>query len=306
LALITDVISNIISLWLKLKIYRPKKGRGNILMTNDSDIEKQIEIMVKSIKASKKYRCTNIETIRQLVKSEWGHHKTGKITEKAVRKRLHNIMAPFLGDPDYDSAASDLTCAFQSGNQEAVKETCKRIMACHLSTRERLSILENFYTKIFSVTGQPHSILDIACSLNPLSFPWMGLPNNIEYYAYDIHEKRINFINTYFSLQGLPTLARVQDMSFYFPRETADVALFLKELPRFERNYGKISLDLLDALRVRYIVVSFPTYSIRGNRVLTKHYRDFFYRLISGKGWSVTEIEFESELIFCVDKPITS
>lgn len=271
-------------------------------MTKDSDTEKRIEIMVKSIKASKKYRCTNIETIQELVKSELGHHKTNKKIEKAVRKRLHNIMAPFLGDPDYDKAASDLTRAFQSGNQEAIKETCKRIMACHISTHERLSILEQFYTKIFSVTGQPHTILDIACSLNPLSFPWMNLPNNIEYYAYDIHEKRINFINTFFSLQGLPTLARVQDMSFHFPQETADIAFFLKELHRFERNYGKISLALLDALRVRYLVVSFPTFSIRGNRLLTKHYRDFFLRLISGKAWAVTEIEFESELIFCVDK----
>lgn len=271
-------------------------------MTKDSKIEKQIEIMVKSIKESKKYRCTNIDTIQELVKSELGHHKTGKKIEKAVRKRLHNIMAPFLGDPDYDKASFDLTKAFQSGDQETVKETCKRIMACHLSTRERLPILEQFYKKIFSVIGQPNTILDIACSLNPLSFPWMGLPNNIEYYAYDIHEKRINFINTYFSLQGLPTLARVQDMSFHFPRESADVALFLKELPRFERNYGKISLDLLDALKVHYLVVSFPTFSIRGNRILTKHYRDFFYRLISGKTWSVKEIQFESELIFCVDK----
>jgi len=275
-------------------------------LTKDNDIEKQVEIMVTSIKESKKYRSTHIETIRQLVKSELGHHKTGKITEKAVRKRLHNIVAPFLGDPDYDSAASDLTRAFQSGNQETVKETCKHIMASHLSTRERLSVLENFYTKIFSVTGPPNAILDIACSLNPLSFPWMELPNNIEYYAYDIHEKRINFINTFFSLQGLPTLARVQDISFHFPQETADVALFLKELHRCERNYGKISLDLLDALRVRYLVISFPTSSIRGNRLLTKHYRNFFYQLISGKGWSVTEIEFESELIFCVDKTISS
>jgi 16S rRNA (guanine(1405)-N(7))-methyltransferase len=241
-----------------------------------------------------------------LVKSEIGHHKTSKKIEKAVRKRLHNIMAPFLGDPDYDSAASELTQAFQSDNKETIKETCKRIMACHRSTHERLSIIEQFYAKIFSVTGQPNTLLDIACSLNPLSFPWMELPNNIEYYAYDIHEKRIDFINTYFSLQGLPTLAKVQDMFFHFPQEKADIAVFLKELPRFERNYGKNSLDLLDALRVHYVVVSFPTFSIRGNRLLTKHYRDFFYWLISGKRWSVTEIEFESELIFCVDKTLKS
>ena len=271
-------------------------------MARPSEIEKEIEIIVASIKSSKKYRDTYEETIRELVKAELGRHKTRKKTEKAVRRRLHRIQASYVGDPDYEAATLELTNAFQSGIQEAIQQTCARILACHVSTRERLAIAGRFYSQIFRVTGKPDAILDIASALNPLTFPWMGLPTTIEYHAYDIHELRIDFINTFFSLQGLPRLAKIQDVAICFPEETADVAFFLKELHRFEQNYNRRGLDLLEALRVRYLVVSFPTVSLHGGRSLTDHYRHFFQQLIAGKKWPVTEIEFESELVFCVDK----
>jgi len=268
-----------------------------------SDTDRKIETIVASIKGSKKYQNAHEETIRKLVEAEAKHYKTRRKIEKAVRKRLHNIMSFYIGDPNYDIAEAELTAAFQLGRREAIiQETCADILSSHVSTRERLSILDQFYSEIFRITGKPTAILDIACALNPLTFPWMGLPTTIEYHAYDIHERRIDFINTFFSLQGLPLLAKVQDVAFHFPEEIADVALFLKELPRFERNYGGLGLALLEALRVRYLVVSFPTVSFHGGRSLANHYRQFFHELIVGKRWPVVEIEFESELVFCADK----
>jgi 16S rRNA (guanine(1405)-N(7))-methyltransferase len=267
-----------------------------------SDIESEIEAIVASIKSSKKYRDTYEDTIRELVRIESRHRRTTKGVEKAVRKRLHKIVAAYIGDPDYDKAIIALTNAFQSGDQEAVREACARIMESHVSTRERLSILDQFYDGIFDLTGKPNAILDIACGLNPLTFPWMGIPATTKYYAYDIHERRIDFINAFFSLQGLPRLAKVQDVAFHFPEETADVALFLKELARFEQNYGGLGLALLDALRVRYLVVSFPAASFHGGRSLVDHYRRFFHEFTAQRKWHVEEIAFESELVFCVDK----
>lgn len=262
----------------------------------------EIERIVASIKGSPKYQDTSEGTIRRFTETYVGRYKTSKETEKAVRKQLHHIMAFHIGDPDYDEAATVLRTAFQSGSREAVKDACAQIMSVHLSTRERLPILDRFYREIFDVTGKPEIILDIACALNPLTFPWMRLPSTIKYFAYDIHERRIEFLNTFFSLQGLPPLAKVQDVAFHFPEERGDIALFLKELPRFERYYDEAGLNLLEALRARYLVVSFPTVSFHSGRVLTDHYREFFHELIAGKRWSMTEIEFESELVFCVDK----
>lgn len=265
--------------------------------------EKEIEAIVTSIKQSKKYRDTHEETIRQLAAVALERHKKTKDATKAVRKRLHSIMAPYLGDPDYAAASRDLQSAFAANDTQKIKDVCYDALHSHLSTRERLPIMEAFYREIFQITGTPKRLLDIACGLNPLAFPWMGLPNTIQYLAYDIHEPRIDFINFYFKLQGLPQLARMQDVALNFPQEEGDVALFLKEMPRFERNYPDTGRDFLQALRVRFVVVSFPSVSTHGGRNLTERYRQFFAKLTDGLNWQITELLFDGELVFIAEKP---
>ena len=66
---------------------------------------------------------------------------------------------------------------------------------------------DNFYQTIFHQTGLPSSLHDLACGLHPLSFPWMGLPLTTLYYAYDIIQPRIDFINHFFSKIGISPMA---------------------------------------------------------------------------------------------------
>ena len=264
--------------------------------------ETDLETVIAAIKESRKYRDTSEETIRQLATEAVRQHKRPKAAIKAVRKRLHSIMAPYLGDPDYVAATQALDEAFAAGNEMAVRQACLAALDSHLSTRERLPIMEEFYRQIFALTGKPQRLLDIACGLNPLAFPWMGLPPTIQYLAYDIHEPRINFINHYFLLQGLEPMARVQDVALTVPAEQADVALFLKEMPRFERNYPGTGRNFLLELPVRYLVVSFPTISTHGGRSLVARYREFFEQLIASEGWPVEELMFDGEMVFVADK----
>ncbi len=264
--------------------------------------EKRVTAVVEAIKRSRKYGDTSEETIRALAVAAVHHHKKPKAAIKAVRKQLHGIMAPYLGDPDYDEALARLTAVFAANDQEQIKATCADILDTHLSTRERQPLLPAFYDEIFAVTGKPKRLLDIACGLNPLAFPWMGLDTDTELYAYDIHEPRIEFLNGYFELQGLRPLAKVQDIAYRFPEEEADVALFLKEMPRFSRHYGELGRPLLEALRVRWLVVSFPAVSARGGRRLDGRYREFMHQLIEGHNWPITEMLFGDELLFCVQK----
>lgn len=265
-------------------------------------IDKQLEAVVTAVKQSKKYRDTHEETIRELAATALKRYKKPKQAIKSVRTQLHSIMAPYLGDPDYEVAARELTTVFSTSDLEQIRATCRDIMHAHLSNRERLPLLDTFYRDIFTVTGKPQHLLDIACALNPLAFPWMDLPNDIEYLAYDIHEPRIDFLNHYFALQGLPQRAILQDVALHFPEEAGDVALFLKEMPRFERNYPGKGRPFLEALNVTWLVLSFPTISTHGGRNLTSRYRDFLYQLIDGHDWPVTELLFEGEIVFCVKK----
>lgn len=261
-----------------------------------------VAAVITAVKQSKKYQDTGEETIRELAVAALQQHRKPKAAVKAVRKRLHSIMAPYLGDPDYVAAAQQLDTAFATGDRDAVRTVCYDILGSHLSTRERLPLLDTFYPRIFEVTGRPSSIMDIACGLNPLAFLWMGLDAPIPFYAYDIHEPRIAFINHYFRLQGLPPLAQLQDVALHVPQEAVDVALFLKEMPRFERNYHGRGRPLLEAIQANWLVISYPSVSTHGGRSLTDRYRAFMSQLLEGKDWPVTEILFDGELLFCVEK----
>ena len=277
----------------------------------DKKDEAFITAVTEAIKQSRKYGDTSEATIRQLAEEAARQHKKPKAAIKAVRARLHSIMAPYLGDPDYAAVARQLSTAFAANDQEQINQLCLASLDAHLSTRERLPIMADFYRQIFAVTGQPQSILDIACALNPLALRWMFLEGGerwsvngerLRFYGYDIHEPRINFINHYFQLEGLAPLARVQDVAMHFPQEQADVALFLKEMPRFTRNYGDLGRPLLQALNVRWLVLSYPSISTHGGRNLTSRYRDFMHQLIAGLNWPITELLFEGELVFVIEK----
>ena len=263
-----------------------------------------VERFVTEIQRSKKYRGYEIceDTIRDLLRVELGQHNRQRDAVKAARKKLHRVVAPYLGDPDYEVAKTELETAFQLEDQTAIREANARILATHASTRERLSILDEFYPRIFEATGTPGTILDIACGLNPLCFAWMGLPASTRYYAYDIHRQRVGLINHYFSLVGMEPLARVQDVLVHTPVEQGDVAFLFKELHRFEGRQRGCSLRLLDALRVRHLVVSFSTKNLSQTRNLVSHFRRMFHRIVAERPWHVAEITIQNELVFCVDK----
>jgi 16S rRNA (guanine(1405)-N(7))-methyltransferase len=134
----------------------------------------------------------------------------------------------------------------------------------HTSTKERITILEKFYEFIFNVTGQPKSVIDVACGLNPLTLPWMGLEETAQYFAYDIDENTIDFINKYLKLTGLKSMALVQDVIAQPPTVEADVALLLKTIPCLEQQEKVCSVRLMEALQAKHIVISFPVKSVGG------------------------------------------
>lgn len=284
-------------------------GYGVIIRRMTKEVD--VETVVTAVKQSARYQETSEATIRKLAEEAVRQYKKSKPAIKAVRTRLHSIMAPYLGDPDYVAEAARLTAVFAAADEANIEAVCLDCLHAHLSTRERLPILTEFYQQIFAVTGKPHSLMDIACGLNPLALRWMGLeaangqlPETLRFYAYDIHEGRIAFINHYLQLEGLRPLAMLQDIALEPPQAEVDVALFLKEMPRFERNYGGRGRPLLQQIRAKYLVLSFPSVSTHGGRNLTNRYREFMAQLIEGHEWPLTELLFDGELVFVVQKGV--
>jgi 16S rRNA (guanine(1405)-N(7))-methyltransferase len=116
--------------------------------------------LIRSILSSRKYRGLGIpeETLRDLVEQERGRNRSAKELEQAVREKLHNIVAPYLGDPDYVTAGARLEAAFASDKPEQVKTVCRDLLAAHASTCERLPAMAEFYPRLFALTGCIRSV----------------------------------------------------------------------------------------------------------------------------------------------------
>ena len=260
--------------------------------------------LIRSILSSRKYHGLGIpeETLRNLVEQERGRNRSAKELEQAVREKLHNIVAPYLGDPDYAAAGVRLEAAFASGEPEQVKAVCQDLLAAHASTRERLPAMAEFYPRLFALTGVPQSVIDLACGLHPFGLPWMGLPAGVCYAAYDLHQPRVELINHFFRLSGLPELAFHQDILVKPPQAAADVAFFFKEAHRFEQRQRGCNRGFWQAIPARWLLVSLPGSSLTGRRNLADRQRTLVQRTMEGLDWPVIEVQILDELVFCIHK----
>ena len=267
-------------------------------------LEEKIEIQINNLLQSKKYKALGIppETLHDLVLTEYLNHRNDKEALKSVRQKLHNIIAPYLGDPDYEAEGQHLTAVFSNESENDIKDACLSILKTHASTRERIPILDEFYQGIFAHTGRPKVILDLACALNPFSIPCMRLPAGTRYYAYDIHQPRLNLINQFLQLLDLEPLAEKRDILLSPPEVKADVAFLFKEAHRLEQRRRGCNLPLWQALNVRHLLVSLPASSLSGHHDLAERQRHLVHTIIGENSWNVVEMIFGNEMVFCIEK----
>ena len=89
----------------------------------DHITELAVRKLIEKIRTSRKYNQLDIpeSTLLNLFEIVLAHQKSLKEADEIVRHKLHNIMAPYLGDPDYDHAFLELKKAFTSGNPLEIK-----------------------------------------------------------------------------------------------------------------------------------------------------------------------------------------
>jgi 16S rRNA (guanine(1405)-N(7))-methyltransferase len=258
--------------------------------------------LAREIQRAPKYQAMGIpdETVLDLLTQEAVRYPERRDLLKVVRRKLHNIMAPYLEDLSYPQAEAWIA-ALDPADGAAVKAVCGRILASHASSRERMPFLAEFYQRIFAVTGAPASVLDLACGLHPFSYPWMGL-DGVQFHACDIHQPRVRLINRFFERLGLQPLAEVRDVLVDPPAQTADMALIFKEAHRMEKRKPGCSRPLWQALRVRWLLVSLPAVDLSGSHDLTEKHRALVADIVNGLPWTVREIAFSNEIVFMIDK----
>jgi len=264
-----------------------------------------LESVIAAVLSSRKYRTVCVDTIRRIAGRELENHGNPRVAIKATKRRLHQVYGAFEGDVDYAAALERLKEAYGCSSvarDAGIKTTCREILGLHASTRERLPILDRFYASIFEHTGQPRSILDLGCGLNPLALPWMELPPGSRYVALDIDSDRVRFLNDYLELAGMEPQARCQDILVHPPDDIADVALLLKTSPSLERQVAGITGGLIEQLRTPFVVVSYSVKSLGGReKGMLDHYRRQFLGVARERGWTTEAQIFDTELVVVVD-----
>ncbi len=260
--------------------------------------------LVEKIADSRKYRHTGIprQTIGDVLKQELSRFPREAEALRSARAILHNIMALYLGDPDYEAERIKLETIDASKDKAAITGFCMEILAWHDSTRERIPYLKDFYKTILEVAHQPQEVLDLACGLNPFALPFMGLPHNVNYHAYDIHQPRIDLINAFFASQNIKPLAEVRDVLLDPPQISADAAFLFKEAHRMEKRRKGYSRELVQAINAKVIFISLPNRSLDRQRDLHQRMNALFQQISAGLGGETDSREFPGETLYWIKK----
>src|SRR5579884_301746 len=271
-------------------------------MKNSPQTEQSIDALVAAVQQSPKYRAVSPDLIRRVGLRELAVRHGLKEAIKETKNTLHQFAGAYLDRKTrYAKWLERLSDA--SADSERFRQCCREIMAAHASTRERLPILEEFYTTTLARLGPIHSVLDVACGFNPLAIPWMPLAPVAVYTAVDLYSDLAAFLNAFFPLAGVSGQGLVGDVGTAPPTTRAELALVLKALPLLEQWDRQAGLNLLRALQADFLLVSFPTASLGGNsRGMLANYEAHFHDLVRSEPWQVERFAFATELCFLVQK----
>ncbi|MBN1343051.1 MAG: hypothetical protein JXQ73_10250 [Phycisphaerae bacterium] len=267
-----------------------------------------IETFVREVVATRKYHDICQDTVRDVIATALPKYKRPRDAIKAARTKLHRIQAAYLGQTEIADHLDEIAGAHRAGDRDRVKAICRRLMRDHASTRERIDLLDRFYRDVFAVTGPPRVVLDVACGMHPLSIPWMGLPDDVVYHAYEITGGLVDCLNGFLTALGLAgpdgsDLVKLQDVICTPPTEQGDLAFLMKMVPCLERREKGIAVRLIDSLRVDQVVVTFPVRSLAGrSKHMPEFYAQTFAEMVDGHGWRLIQVPMEGELVFAVDK----
>jgi 16S rRNA (guanine(1405)-N(7))-methyltransferase len=261
--------------------------------------------IIEHTRNSHKYRELDLpsEMLQDMLTAEVALGGSKAEVTQRFRKKLHNVIAPYLENIVYAQETERMKTFFQANpTPDQVKAWAIGMMQKHASTRERIPNIESFCQVLRDHISSPDRILDLACALDPLLLPWLSFPNETEFLAYDIHQPRVDFLNTFFALAYPSALATHQDILVTPPAQPADCAFFFKEAHRFEKRVSGCNRAFFQAVQVKLIVVSLPTEDLRVHHSLISYHTQLIDEAVADLPWKVEQTQVGNELIFFIDK----
>lgn len=254
--------------------------------------------IVDAVRAGRRYRHLDPGLVTAVAARELAKGRRPEDVVKASRSVLHQAVTAYQSGGSCASSWLDVLRL-----EVDLRTACRRLMARHASTAERLDRLDAFYDRLRPELGRPDRILDLACGLHPLAIPWLDLPARTCYLAGEVDAALVDFLSQALSLLGVDGSALVMDLTRQAPDLEADVAFCLKALPCLEMIDPRSPERLLAGLKVRRLIVSFPVASLGGRaKGLRIHHAGRFAELATRTGWQIRELDWSDELVYICDR----
>lgn len=233
---------------------------------------------------------------------------------KSVRAVLHKSYGVFLTKEakKLDGLMLELKHAIdKADNPVKTVDEHTAVLNTHRSTKERLEIYPKLYWAIWTITGKPRRIIDLASGLNPLSFPWMGL-NNVDYLATELNKSDCDFLNEYFGTMrkfqlfglaiqlDLQQVSKKPDVLKGLPQ--SDVCFLFKVLDTIElTNSHKISEIIVSTVPAKWVVASFPIKTI-GKKPMSSTRHVWIEKMCQRLGYKFKRLLLGNESFYIIDK----
>ncbi|MEM0465676.1 MAG: hypothetical protein QXW97_03180 [Candidatus Pacearchaeota archaeon] len=270
-----------------------------------------IENILKKVKEGKKYKDISDDIILKEIKIYLNKNpkilKQKKFKKKniqEIRRVLHRISASYQTK---NKSKQYLYLELLKKNRNN-KKIIKKILESQKSTQERIKFYKDIYTKLFSITGIPSSIIDLGCGMNPVSYPFMKLKKLI-YYAYDIDESIVSFLNKFFEIErtegliGKSEILDIRDLNKIKSLPNSDLIFLFKLIDLIDTKKRKISEPLIKILinKSKFVIASFATKTLTGkNMNLPK--RRGFELMLQRNHLNFNIIQFENEIFYIIFK----
>jgi 16S rRNA (guanine(1405)-N(7))-methyltransferase len=260
------------------------------------------ETVTARLGAAAKYRDVHPDTIAAVVRLE--RAATGDVAEleRRSRARLHKVAALHLLTAR--PAVLRRPAEYDESDPAAQRLWCRRILAGHISTAERLADLDRFYPTILRLLpAPPETVADIACALNAFTVPWLRDSTDARYTGYDFNASFVAAGNAFLAPHFPDCQVRHADVLTAEPAPAADLALLLKTYHCIENRQRGAGLALVDRLAADHVVVSFPTRAMNGRAALfaRRHLTDLT-DLAGQRGWRTAGATLPSEDLLLISK----
>jgi len=272
--------------------------------------------ILQKVKQNKKYKTISNEIILNEIENylksnpqQKTLNKINKQTIKHIRAKLHKLYTSYQtkNKKNQDAYLQELKTSVNKKSKTQLLKTTNKLLSLTLSTKERLVDYQNIYKQIFKITKKPKTILDLGCGFNPFSYPYMAL-EKVTYYAYDIDNQDIKFLNNYFKImnsQGLNTKTKAFILDIRNPKRVSslpnsDIVFMFKLIDLLTTKQSEqIILFLLKKQKTKFIIPSFALKTIT-RKSMNKPKRKWFELMLSRNNLKFQTFQTDNELFYVV------